>query len=209
LAIQLSHNAIVGQDDPTVLAELWDEIDDIAAKLYSGLDDKAMESLANLQLPPLSPATLEYRVLSFMFLPNEKERLEELMDKALDLVSAKDVRLARMQEWDRTLDALAKASDSHDIRNTATALMLLLDVFEAHQTDLAEGWQGEDEPKHKGWVPLATIFGGDRVPAGAAMLIQRAVQSMKERGDIGDKNLWQFIEFMAAEYLAGEGGSDG
>ena len=37
VAIQLSHNALVGEDDPALLAELWAEIEDIAAKTYAGL----------------------------------------------------------------------------------------------------------------------------------------------------------------------------
>jgi len=39
VAIQLSHNAIVGQDDLAILRELYDEINDVALKEYSGLDD--------------------------------------------------------------------------------------------------------------------------------------------------------------------------
>jgi hypothetical protein len=203
LSMQLSHNSIVGQDDPTLLRDLWEEIGDLDAKLYSGLDDKMMEALDSVTLPPLSSATLEYRQLTFLFLPPEAERLEEVLKKALEIVSARDVRVARHAEWDRLLDALSTVSDAHDIRNSTTTLMLLLDVFERHQTDLAEGWEGDDgEPKHKGWVPLSTIFGGDRVPAGAAMTIQRAVKKMQERGDITEKSLWGFIEYAAADYLS-------
>jgi len=38
-AIQLSHNALVGQDNPTTLRELWQEIDDLDMKIYTGLDE--------------------------------------------------------------------------------------------------------------------------------------------------------------------------
>lgn len=42
IAIQLSHNAIVGQDDPDILKKLYDKILDIDLKEYSGLDDKTL-----------------------------------------------------------------------------------------------------------------------------------------------------------------------
>jgi hypothetical protein len=211
LAVQLSHNAIAGQDDATLLRELWENITEIDAKSYSGLDDKQLDALNDVTLPPLSPATLDYRQLTFLFLPSELTRLEETFDRALETVSGKNVRVARHAEWDRLLDGMSKVSDSYDVRNGATTLMLVLDVFEKHQTDLAEGWEGpEDEPVHKGWVPLASIFGGDRVPAGAAMTIKRALSKMLDAGDVSEKASWQFIEFLAAEYLAGaEGGGNG
>lgn len=43
VAIQLSHNALVGEDDPALLAELWAEIEDIAAKTYAGLSSDVVE----------------------------------------------------------------------------------------------------------------------------------------------------------------------
>lgn len=33
IAVQLSHNAIVGQDDPAILKELWSEINDVDLKI--------------------------------------------------------------------------------------------------------------------------------------------------------------------------------
>ncbi|MBF0293477.1 MAG: hypothetical protein HQK86_15120 [Nitrospinae bacterium] len=38
IAIQLSHNALVGRDDKQILSSLWAEIEDLEAKIYAGLD---------------------------------------------------------------------------------------------------------------------------------------------------------------------------
>ena len=38
LGIQLSHNAICGQDDLVILKELWESIRNVQARLYAGLD---------------------------------------------------------------------------------------------------------------------------------------------------------------------------
>jgi len=45
VAIHLSHNAIAGQDDLAILRELFDEINDVALKEYSGLDDVVLGKL--------------------------------------------------------------------------------------------------------------------------------------------------------------------
>lgn len=47
-AIQLSQNAISGQDDPATLKLLYESILDTEMKKYSGLDDKTLELLEKL-----------------------------------------------------------------------------------------------------------------------------------------------------------------
>jgi hypothetical protein len=69
VAIQLAHNAIAGQDDLAILRELYDEINDVALKEYSGLDDVLLGKLNPPDLDPLSEKGLDYRIVSIAFLP--------------------------------------------------------------------------------------------------------------------------------------------
>ena len=87
------------------------------------------------------------------------------------------------------------------MRNSAVALTLVLDVFEAHLVDLSAGWEGNEDRQR--WVPLATIFGVDEVPLHAARIMQRAVARLVESGDVSEKARWQAIEYLCADYLAG------
>jgi hypothetical protein len=81
VAIQLSHNAIAGQDDLAILRELYDEINDVALKEYSGLDDVVLGKMEPPSLDPLSESALEYRIVSIAFLPDEVDRAEKLLAK--------------------------------------------------------------------------------------------------------------------------------
>ncbi|MFF3583984.1 ParB N-terminal domain-containing protein [Streptomyces mirabilis] len=47
IARQLSHNAITGKDDPATLQQLYDQIDDVDWRAYSGLDDDQLKLLAS------------------------------------------------------------------------------------------------------------------------------------------------------------------
>lgn len=40
-AIQLSHNELTGEDDPEILRTIYEHIQDVGMRLYSGLDDRA------------------------------------------------------------------------------------------------------------------------------------------------------------------------
>ncbi len=201
VAIQLSHNALAGEDDPVILRELWSEIDEVSLKCYAGLDDKLLEELEKVILEPLSEVNLDYRTVSFIFLPEEKERLEAVFKEALETVKAEDVHLAELQEFDRMLEAMAKTSGAYNVRNSATCLMLVLDVFEKHLTDLQNGWEYGKETPGRAWVPIASIFGTDSVPLEAARVIREAVDKIVGREQLTKRNLWRALEHLAADYL--------
>ena len=89
-------------------------------------------------------------------------------------------------------------------RLEAVALMLMLESFERHLTDLSDGWLSEEgEVKHKNWVPLASVTGTDTIPPESARVIKQAVDTMMAREEVGAKNRWQALEYWAADYLAG------
>lgn len=131
VSIQLSHNAIVGQDDATLLRELWSEISSITEKLYSGLDDKHLGKLEDVPGSGLGPVRLEFRAVMLLMLPEEEERFAACCQEALDRASAADsIYLARLADFDRLMQVLAKVKKEHNVRNTAVALSIILDTFE-------------------------------------------------------------------------------
>lgn len=204
IAIQLSHNSIAGQDDQVILKQLWEEIKDVNLKFYAGLDDKTLDMLSKISLEPLSEVNLDFRTATFVFLPDELERLEQVFQDALSMISAKnEVYVARLQEFDRMIKNMDKTKGAYSVKNSATALMLILDVFERHPLDIAEGWEDKEDAKRAFWVPLSSVFGTDTVPLGVAKTLQRAVQVMVGKGEVTKNNLWQSLEYMAAEYLGG------
>ena len=140
-AIQLSHNAIAGQDDLAILRELYDEINDVALKEYSGLDDVVLGRMNPPQLDPLSETALEYRVVTIAFLPPEVDRAEALLAKVLQSAAggmSEGTWVNRFAEYDRLLDALTAARAKAGVKNTATAFGLLLDIVEKHLDELPQ-----------------------------------------------------------------------
>jgi len=129
-----------------------------------------------------------------------------VFDKAKTMMTS-DVVALRMSEYDRLLEAQAKTQAAYNIHNAATSLMLILDVFEKNLESLKEGWLSEDgeEPLHKGWAPISSIFGTDIIPTDSAVIINKAVERMISIGDITPKNKWQLLEYLCVEYLAGGG----
>ena len=204
VAIQLSHNAINGKDDPALLKELWAEIDDLGLKYYAGLDDKQLEQLADAQLQGMREAVLDYRSLMFLFLPEEVERLESAFQRAVESTVCEEAILAPLADFSRLVDALDKTKASYATKNHAVALSIVLDVFEQNLTDLQPGWYQEGQARHKGHVPLATVFGTDKVPASVACLLRESCVKLKESGLVETADAGSTLQVLAERFLAAE-----
>jgi hypothetical protein len=213
-AIQLSQNAITGEDDPTILKQLYESMDSIDWRQYAGLDDKTLGLLDQVEVGSLNEADLSFQTISVMFLPDEADRMREAFDAARDHVgsSIDEAWLGRIATHDKLLDALDITGRSYGVKNIAVALEIILEVFERNVTDLSDGYLTEyDEPRpgrrnhEKKWVPLETLFGRSEIPVAASGIVRRAIKQMTKNGDITEDNLWQAIEYMSAEYLSGLG----
>jgi hypothetical protein len=205
-AIQLSHNAISGEDDPAILKQIYEAIEDIDFKMYAGLDDKTLELLDQVQPESIAEVNLEFQTMSIVFLPNELQKTKEIWDEISSYVKADEVWLSRYAQYDNFLDTLEAVSTSYDVKNVATTFLIMLSVVQRHLDELAEGWYDyeKEESKTNNWIPLSTILNQNKIPAKSAEVLKRAVDKMVSNGDLTKDNKWQVLEYLAADYLAGE-----
>lgn len=202
IAIQLSHNAIVGQDDPATLKALYEKILDTELKKYSGLDDKTLELLDKFSAISISEANLQFQTLSMVFLPDELESAQKVIGEALERVKSSDaVWLARMKQYDDWLDTQEIVASAYNVKNVATTVDLMLRVIARNMAQIAEAWEDSDDDKR--WVPIESVIGRGKITAESAKVIRKALDTMVGAQEITGKNLWQGLEYLAADYLAG------
>ncbi len=179
-AIQLSRNAVVGEDDPATLKLIYDSITDTGLKLYTGLDDVSLKLLDGVQIAALSEAGLQFQTIALTFLPHELEQVQAAFDRARKATSAKGFWLASMTDYDKALDALEAAGQAHNVRNSATALMLILNIFIQHMDDLQAGYLDDNgealNPKQQ--VPIASILNTLTIPAALAAKLKKKLASL-------------------------------
>lgn len=145
LAIQLSHNALVGGDNPQTLRELWQEIDRLDMKVYSGLDDEYLETVAPVQVMQLGEAALRMEELTMWFVPSETEHLQAVMKQL-----GKGARLkflAQVEAFDRFFQALLDFKEAANIVSTATAILVLTEVAERWVAEHNEAEQDDGDIK--------------------------------------------------------------
>lgn len=195
-AIQLAHNAIVGEDDITTLQRLYESIQDVSQRLYSGLNDASLDLMSEVDMTSLAEANLDFTTLMVVFLPEEYERAEEALDNAKS-AGADRVWLARHDQHNQMLDALEDARSAAHIMNAATAIGVLLDVWDAHREDLAELWANA-EAKTGVQVPVTSLLGAE-IPLTDARRVGEAIRKSQANGSM--KEPWEALSRWADSVL--------
>lgn len=130
IAKQLSHNAIVGQDNPTLLRELWGAIPELHLKVYTGLDDAYLKTLQPVPITRLGEGRLLFEEIKILFLPTEIEHIKQLCEQ---LGTTKRARFAaRLEDFDRFFELLLGFKEAKGIMNTATAILAICEIVEEH-----------------------------------------------------------------------------
>jgi hypothetical protein len=137
---QLSHNALAGLDDKTILAELFQSIRDIEQKIATGLNDE----IASISYESLNFRVGTFKEFTVMFLPEDIGLYDEAMEtvaKESLIKTNTEVRLAPMEGFEKFAKVLRRIKKSENIKSNGVALMRIVDL--AMQ-------QMEEDGVHKG-----------------------------------------------------------
>lgn len=145
LAVQLSHNAISGQDNIKILQELFGEIDDLDIKRYSGLtDDMFVDQKTDFGRFYAEP--LDFTFLLLAFLPDDLERIKKVFENFpkvdFGLVASKG------KEYDKLIEAFTHIEASTTLKSASEKLLIILEVFEKHIQDIQDIIPLEVKKKH-------------------------------------------------------------
>lgn len=209
IGLQLTHNAVQGQDDLAILKQLYDSIGDVDTRAYAGLDDRTLELLDKIDAQSITEAALDFYTVSLVFLPPEADHARAVLDRLGKL--ADGTWLARYADATATLDALASAHSAHNVGNVATAMGLLIAIVEEHLTDLQVGYldPASDKARHQGHVGLEVVLGSRTVPAALAATLTRELHHAIETSRVQRDKPWQLIELMLAAYLGAQAARSG
>lgn len=129
-AIQLSHNAIEGEDDKAVLRRLYDDLG-LDLKEYSGLTDDCFD-MDELQVTTITGVAPLYAEVVVSFLSDDAHAVEAFL-KTADRWAKKErpVLVVAYKDFDRFFEALVKVKQLRGITNSAVALATLIELAEA------------------------------------------------------------------------------
>ena len=125
VALQLSHNAIVGIDDQSVLKALYEELD-FDWKEYSGLTNEAF-NIADLDVSVLHVDQPFFEELNITFLPTDRDVFTGWLDK---LAKSKEAQrmVGRYEDFGVFFDQLLAVKSVKGVHNTAVALRVMAEL---------------------------------------------------------------------------------
>ena len=191
-AKQLAHNAIEGQDNEQLLAEIYRQIEDADSKLEAFVDQKLDVEVPRVKIEGLD-VEIDFKTVLLIFLPRVKERL----DRALEYLRSSGQKLDGMyiaadSDYAPLERAVRKINEEYDVRVVADIIGKMADLALEACGASVEG------PER---VHLKDTLGTAWLPREAALVIRDAVQKMVKAGDISQTNRWPALEYWAAEYL--------
>ena len=129
IAIQLSHNSLVGEDDQSILANLWAQIENTKDQLYSGLDSEVVRDLKDVELVNFTTPNIPAHMVTFMFTDGEKEQLSEILDLLAGAAKKSSlVCLFQGSQYEGFVQLVADMKDFENIRDSSLAMVRLLEI---------------------------------------------------------------------------------
>ena len=127
IALQLSHNAIEGEDDPAILRKLYDELN-LDLKEYSGISDEMFE-MDDFNVKTMGGVSPMYVDLVFSFLSDDANCVAEFLKNAESWAKrGRPVLAAEYKDFDAFFDTVIRVKDFKGVTNSAVAMRLLVDL---------------------------------------------------------------------------------
>jgi hypothetical protein len=206
-AKQLAHNALVGTSVEAVVRQMLSTIEEPDHMLMTGLDPSMFPTVDEDALPTGTPAAdFDWRMVSFTFLPHQLDSFDDLIKRmdAADLVGVAPVEL--FEDFAKALREFMRFREVRAVGTTVAKLTEMAKIALDRPELVAEWYDDQDGQAvdQDGWVPINAVVGNGSMPAAAAATVKRVIDTMVERGDVNPKQRWQALEFIAAEYEAGQ-----
>lgn len=136
MALQLSHNSITGKDDPNLLKALYDSIDDLDFKIYSGISDE-MFKVDDLALAAMTFDTPKEEEVILHFLQGDKEVFCEALKK-IEKKAKKLHLVSDITDFNLFYDTVFAVKSELNILNTSEAVKAIVRLAQERLEQLKE-----------------------------------------------------------------------
>jgi len=189
---QLAHNTLQGDDNQQIVKQIYDMIEDAEERLAAFVDYDTEIKYDIAKITNVS-VDMDIKTILIAFLAYEQEVFERAAEKITEKYD--EIYLADIKYAELFKSALNRTSKEYDIRAMSTTLYkmseITLEYFGEEQKDMER-------------EALRDLFGTAYIPSEAAHVIRQAIEKMQKNGVITKANKWQFIEYLASDYLAGK-----
>lgn len=132
LAIQLSHNAITGQDDMAVLLGLYKKITDLGLKEYTGLDEAELGKYDKFDLSSINEDDFELIETRFMFSKLNMAKVDKTIEKLENRLFAEKNDRVVFANFYKFVDVMTEIKLKTGIKNNTVAFLKMMEICEEY-----------------------------------------------------------------------------
>ncbi len=136
IAYQLSHNALVGKDDLTMLKEIFEEIQGIDSKEYSGLSDLQFIDPTKVQSASINDGDIELTEMRFLFIESKSHNVERVLAE-LGKQDLEDCGIV-YGSFEAFIKVATAIKAKYNIKANTVAFSKMVEICEAHLEALKE-----------------------------------------------------------------------
>lgn len=196
LAIQLSHNSIVGQDDEELLKKLYTELESLEFKEYSGLTDDFVNFCKQTEKEFKIP-NLQYQAINLLFLPEEISDIKNCLDSVGDMLNSYSI-VAKLKDYGNYLETSTLISKCLNIKNPSTTFLAILELAKQNINNLKKlSFDNNDI----GYVPISSVLERSDINKEYAITIDKALNKMVDKKMISKNEKEKGLFILAQDYL--------
>lgn len=145
LGYQLSHNSLVGKDDIQMLKELYDQIETMEAREFSGLNGLNFVDVNKISLPAIGEGDIELTEMKFQFIESKSNSIKNTLD-ALEKMGLDEHSTIVVGSFEAYIKVLQEVKKTYDIKSKSVAFSKMIDICQAYLEALKEQ---EDEEQNE------------------------------------------------------------
>lgn len=137
LGYQLSHNALVGKDDRQMLKEIYEEIQSLEKREFSGLNGLDFVDVNKISTPAINDGDIEITEMKFMFVESRANNIKTVLDalEKMEIGEESSIIVGSFESYIRLTQEVKKR---YQIKSRSVAFSKMIDICEAYLEELAK-----------------------------------------------------------------------
>ncbi len=149
LGYQLSHNSLVGKDDMQMLKELYNQIDSMGAREFSGLNGLNFVDVNKINMPAIGEGDIELTEMKFQFIESKSNSIKNTLE-ALEKMGIDEHSTIVVGSFEAYIKVLQEVKKTYDIKSKSVAFSKMIDICQSYLEALKEQENEEQKEAENG-----------------------------------------------------------
>lgn len=137
IAYQLSHNALVGKDDIKMLKDIYEQIQTLENREYTGINGAEFIDIDGIKVNQISDADIELTEIKFLFVESRAKEVEKVIE-VLEKSKVDDSTKLVVGSFDEFILTMTRVKEVFGVKSNTVAFGKMIDICNGYCDDVAQ-----------------------------------------------------------------------